>query len=309
MAQSNRWCFIPATQLWSQRFNVSLARTFSSQTCIYQKKNPNASNFEVRGPCSAARRTVAPQAWGREKRPTQQMSPRPAALGTATAALPQHQPPSRLVSADAVTLILPISAPGPAVHICGALQINHGTEGGALIGVVSSSFHPPLLHLWCNSLTCSSGRSMSARIRALIRIRILVRPPGVYLRYIVDNYHRLPETVVFVQEDASPEYIERALCLRRGFGWAPITAGVKGLAWVHNRAVDYWAGAGQEPQIRRCWWRAAEAAGLRFSTSNANVAMYCCARAGGGARPSRSLGSAPQHNPHLNTISLAARRR
>lgn len=81
--------------------------------------------------------------------------------------------------------------------------------------------------------------------------------------------------MAFIQEDANPELAERALCLRKGIHWAPLSHDRH--PWVDERGTNAWVDIGHAVPVRRCWERFAELFGARFSTHNASVAFHCCA--------------------------------
>ena len=96
---------------------------------------------------------------------------------------------------------------------------------------------------------------------------------GIYLRYIVDHYDRLPELIVFIQEDAGPDELDRIRCLQRSnassWGWSPVT-----LHDYWQRGPEIWKNICEE-DVHSCWVGLASDFGIALPTAALpRVGMY-----------------------------------
>lgn len=95
---------------------------------------------------------------------------------------------------------------------------------------------------------------------------------GIYLRYIVDHYHALPEIMIFIQEDAGPDEHMYMRCLRRddlSWNWSPVT--------VHDywqRGPEIWKNICEE-DVHACWVALAADFNIELPTATLpRVGMY-----------------------------------
>jgi len=98
---------------------------------------------------------------------------------------------------------------------------------------------------------------------------------GLFLRYIVDHYHTLPDVVVFVQDDTDQSTLDIIRCLRRDvdWGWTPLSN-----FYVPERSVGMWAAFGFADAVHACWHALAGDFGLPISNHSwPVVSFYCCA--------------------------------
>ena len=92
-----------------------------------------------------------------------------------------------------------------------------------------------------------------------------------YFKYLVDNYERLPDVVLFTQDDTGQDTVDRPKCLRTrsDWGWSPLN---QPQAFFKDRALkQYWG----DQLMWKCWYRLAADFGVALPEQPV-VSTYCC---------------------------------
>ena len=92
-----------------------------------------------------------------------------------------------------------------------------------------------------------------------------------YFKYLVDSYDRLPDVVLFTQDDTGQDTVDRLKCLRTGadWGWTPLN---QPQAYFKDRVLkQYWG----EELMWKCWYRLAADFGVELPEQPV-VSLYCC---------------------------------
>ena len=104
---------------------------------------------------------------------------------------------------------------------------------------------------------------------------------GIYLRYIIDHYDNLPNTIVFLQEDTTDNVGNRLACLKPGFGFQPVFFGYFPDRYIPSHiATPYMGPLPHFQNVIPCWksiLRDFDMPKIYDVGYQVKVANYCCA--------------------------------